>query len=179
MKVCTGCRAAKPLDEFYRRAKSADGRDTRCKTCMDARWSSYYAENSAQMIARKIERHKERYAEDSAYHRRNHLRAKFRMTLEEYEAKLASQGGCCAICAATTPGGKWGPSGRLHVDHDHDCCPGTKTCGACIRDLLCNGCNNGTGIVDKPDLLRKRADYVEYWRAIRLGRLQEPCPPRT
>jgi hypothetical protein len=56
---------------------------------------------------------------------------------------LAAQGGGCAICGATEPGGR----GTFHVDHDHGCCAGTnrKTCGSCVRGLLCNGCNIGLG----------------------------------
>jgi hypothetical protein len=33
----------------------------------------------------------------------------------------------------------------LAVDHDHNCCPSKKTCGKCIRGLLCMDCNRGLG----------------------------------
>lgn len=39
----------------------------------------------------------------------------------------------CGICGAATM--KNGNS--LHVDHDHACCPGERSCGACIRGVLC------------------------------------------
>lgn len=57
------------------------------------------------------------------------------MTLEEYNAKLEAQGGVCALCKSPP---KVMP---LHVDHDHSCCPGKKTCGNCIRGLVCWNCN--------------------------------------
>jgi hypothetical protein len=59
----------------------------------------------------------------------------------------------CGICS--------GP-GPLQVDHDHACCPGKYSCGACVRGFLCNNCNNGLGrFKDDTARLRAAADYVE------------------
>jgi hypothetical protein len=43
---------------------------------------------------------------------------------------------------------------RICVDHDHACCPKqvkatAKTCGKCIRGLLCFRCNTSLGYVEK------------------------------
>lgn len=69
-----------------------------------------------------------------AHYRLNYL---YKISLEEYDFMLEQQDGHCALCL-TTPeeNGK-----RLAVDHDHECCPGTKSCGSCIRGLLCDICN--------------------------------------
>ena len=53
-----------------------------------------------------------------------------------------AQNGGCAICGGAP---KDGPS--LHVDHDHACCPGRKkSCGLCLRGLLCEDCNRVLGM---------------------------------
>jgi hypothetical protein len=68
---------------------------------------------------------------------------------------LVRQGGGCAICRRDN--GKR----LLAVDHDHACCPGERTCGKCVRGLLCDGCNHGLGkFRDDPELLRRAAEYA-------------------
>lgn len=74
---------------------------------------------------------------------RGRLWAKYRLSLEAYEAMLRAQGGCCAICRVESPSDI--RTGRFHVDHDHACCPGTKSCGKCVRGLLCHACNTALG----------------------------------
>lgn len=60
----------------------------------------------------------------------------YRIRLDEFELMLAAQGGVCAICGASEPGAvNW------HVDHDHACCSGRRTCGKCVRGVLCHSCN--------------------------------------
>ena len=58
---------------------------------------------------------------------------------ESYSKILAAQNGGCAICHRL-PGKR-----RLSVDHDHSCCSGAKSCGGCVRGLLCNPCNLQVG----------------------------------
>lgn len=70
--------------------------------------------------------------------RRSHLKTMYGITPERYEAILSTQGGVCAVCTQPEPGGH----GRWHVDHDHGCCPGKRSCGECVRGLLCRVCNS-------------------------------------
>ncbi|MCW2900996.1 MAG: hypothetical protein JWO67_3261 [Streptosporangiaceae bacterium] len=82
-----------------------------------------------------------------------------RLPQADYEAWLAEQGGGCAVCGTTDPGGASGD--RFHVDHDHDCCPGHKSCPSCRRGLLCAKCNVGLGSFrDDPDRLMAAAAYL-------------------
>jgi hypothetical protein len=85
------------------------------------------------------------------------LKSIFNMTIEQYEEMLRLQGGKCAICREVDSGGK-----RLAVDHDRACCPGRKSCGSCIRGLLCNKCNQGIGYFDDdPDRILAAIRYLE------------------
>lgn len=77
------------------------------------------------------------------------------MTLERYEEMLAEQGGGCAICRR--PPGRT----RLHVDHDHRCCPGKKSCGECVRGLLCWYCNRSLAVLENDsEIYRRMRDYA-------------------
>jgi len=49
-----------------------------------------------------------------------------------------------------------------HIHHDHECCPGETSCGACIIDYVCGTCNTGAGMLgDDPQTLRRMADLIE------------------
>jgi hypothetical protein len=45
VKTCNACKAAKPLDEFHKSAKSPDGRQYRCKECSNAASRQYSKDN--------------------------------------------------------------------------------------------------------------------------------------
>jgi Recombination endonuclease VII len=77
------------------------------------------------------------------------------ITEDEFNAMLAAQGHACAMCRRPFEEGQ-----RICADHDHNCCPAqpkekAKTCGKCIRGLLCFRCNTALGYVE---LYRGRAD---------------------
>lgn len=85
----------------------------------------------------------------------------FGLTVQAYDAMLLAQGRRCAICRCPEPGGR----GRWHVDHDHACCSGKRTCGRCVRGLLCYKCNAAIGYLhDDPTLLRAALTYLEHSR---------------
>lgn len=58
----------------------------------------------------------------------------------------------CSIC---------GGDDRIHVDHDHACCSGEKSCGDCVRGALCSSCNLGLGAFkDDPGSLMAAIEYL-------------------
>lgn len=75
---------------------------------------------------------------------------RYGVTLEQYER--ASEVGC-EICGRTDL--------KLHVDHDHGCCPGGYTCGKCVRGFLCGSCNRAIGLLNEdPNLMLAAAAYA-------------------
>lgn len=82
-------------------------------------------------------------------------RRKFGITLEEYDAQFARQGGLCAICGEpeSVVDRRTGEVRRLAVDHGHD--------DGRLRGLLCHHCNTGLGnFKDNPWLLVKAVGYL-------------------
>jgi hypothetical protein len=47
-----------------------------------------------------------------------------------------SQDRACAGCHTPMP------DAALEIDHDHACCPGERSCGRCVRGLVCRSCNS-------------------------------------
>lgn len=87
------------------------------------------------------------------------------ITPEQYDTIKAVQGGRCAICQKAT-----GESKRLAVDHDHTCCPGSTSCGRCVRGLLCGPCNDLLGHAhDDPAFFYRAIDYLRSWPSLQAG----------
>ncbi len=153
MKRCPSCCEVKPLEDFYRLARSKDGHQGYCKVCANQKrrdWGKANPEREGQWARAEAARRSPRQRKDKG------LRAKFRMTADDYDLMLAAQGGGCAACG-TPPG-----TTALHVDHDHACCPSSRrTCGGCVRGLLCFTCNAALGNVnDSKERLMKLIEYL-------------------
>lgn len=70
------------------------------------------------------------------------------ITEDQFNELLEVQGRACAMCL------KPFEDERPQVDHDHSCCPmgkkrPTRTCGKCIRGLLCFRCNTALGYYER------------------------------
>ena len=85
-------------------------------------------------------------------HRESALK-RYGLTVSEFEALWAEQGGHCAACNAAMTRRTHRPD-SVHVDHDH-------STGA-VRGLTCGMCNIGIGcFYDDPERLRRAAAYLE------------------
>jgi hypothetical protein len=126
MKRCPDCGESKPEDEFPRNKNYKDGRHPYCKPCHNARG-------------------KETYTRLYGGTRHYHLKRRYGISADDFDALVEQQHGVCAICGKEDP---------EHVDHDH-------LTGA-VRGILCFNCNGGLGqFRDSTDSLRRAAIYLE------------------
>lgn len=133
----------------------------KCQVCNLARRREYTTSEKDRVYGARWR------AKNPDYARRKYLRDNYNITPADFERMLADQEGRCLICLVTlTDERTIGASPtKACVDHDHSCCAGSKSCGRCIRGLLCNLCNVGIGSMrDRPDLLIRAARYLEHSR---------------
>lgn len=134
-KCCGSCGTWKILTEFQR---TAIGGFAHCLTCTAAKGRARYAE----MVAgdpTALAAHKRRC-------RGNHLKLKYDMTIDDYEAMYSAQGERCAICGL--------PGENLVVDHAHNT--------GKVRALLCQQCNFAVGAVrENAEIAKNVAGYIE------------------
>lgn len=173
MKKCTKCGKSKPLSEFHRHKETPDGYQFWCKDCrsisrrktkpldVDKKRGTRECRMCGKM---KVFRE---YMSTSKYNhsycidcrRARGLQAnleRYGLTPEQYLDMEEAQGSVCAICKQPETKKK-----RLAIDHDHSCCSGLKSCGKCVRGLLCTTCNNGLGsFKDSAELLLAAKAYL-------------------
>lgn len=173
---CKRCGESKPLDEFY--IDKRDGKPKQpCKGCWKV-WEersratdevgflerrrargNRYRQNHLEKARdkdRRIRENKRHAGILQAADRANNLKSKYRITLEQFNALYEAQDGLCACCGEPPRDDE-----ILHVDHDHNCCPGKRSCGQCIRGLIHNSCNRAMGLLcDDPDRILHAARYL-------------------
>ncbi len=189
--ICKKCNIDKSEEEFaIYKNQGRMYKHKMCKSCMLIRAREYYQRNAkekrgyyweykeARLLYQKIHnqepgvkrRRKEYYRKYSQEHkvdpkrlRHNKLISQYHITLKEYNNILVMQNGACAICnKAETSRSKSGTIKSLSVDHDHNCCCGEKTCGRCIRGLICDKCNQLLSRAnDSIEILQSAITYLE------------------
>ena len=132
----------------------------RCRACSHKASVKY--DDLAHLDARERQRAFRKTPQGQAHVRSMNLK-RFGLTLEEYEVMLAAQGGVCAACGGAETSASGGVAvNSLSVDHDHSCCEGQRSCGKCVRGLLCNRCNRALGMLgDSTERLEALLSYME------------------
>ena len=137
-RKCNKCGEVKDLETgFYKTGRkndtNPDNRHYTCKECTKKRVSKNYHADPLKQKERD-------------------LMKKYGITLAQYNEMLELQGGKCALCPATEPGGKHNNS-HWFVDHDH-------VTGK-VRELLCCNCNLVLGLIkDSPEHLGRMIAYI-------------------
>ena len=108
-KRCADCKKYKPVSEFPRNKNCKDGFHSYCKDCNNAR----------------SRESRERLHGSSRHY---HLKHRYGIGADDFDALVSAQGGVCAICGKEAP---------EHVDHSHD--------NGVVRGVLCFNCNGGLG----------------------------------
>lgn len=160
-KWCPSCKKDLPLHEFSPRG-NAEGHYSSCRPCVAKRNREARASMTPEQREAFMARRKDSDARNPLTRKRWNLRVWFNMTFEQYEDMYAEQGGVCAICRQPETAMRDGRVLDLAVDHDHACCPEKgRSCGKCIRALLCSNCNNAIGkMQDDPGRLMAAAAYL-------------------
>lgn len=182
MKRCRDCGETKEQESFNKDKSTKDGFRNQCRECQSLYYKGYHSRTSEVRAEKRktyyeenkdIERarnkdyydenqevlrgnRRQKYSENGESWRKKYLSSTYQLTLKSYDEMVAAQKGACAIC------GKMNPNGyNLFVDHDHSCCNSSKSCGECIRGLLCRRCNLGIGnFLDDVLLLKKAIEYL-------------------
>lgn len=156
-KRCSTCKETKTLDNFWKRSSESDGIDYRCKDCHRRMKAAVFQKNyhgNPEWRERHLERSRKKYATDPLYARKMSLKSQYGITLEDYDAKLAEQGGVCAVCGKAPSARR-----RLAVDHDH------KT--GEVRGLLCTQCNQALGLLkDSHRVVKSLLKYITSFSSV-------------
>ena len=183
LKQCTNCQEYKETSVFHKYAKAQDGLKPWCKACVKE--YDIKENDPKRKFPRKLNaegkihcRHCGDYFDEENMQQRskgkykglsycsdcfpllNHIRnvQNYGISVEEYHSMLEEQNYSCKICGLAESTYRK----RLSIDHDHSCCPGSKSCGKCVRGLLCHHCNAGLGnFKDNKELMLKAIDYLK------------------
>ncbi len=151
-KMCIDCKAAydKAYVELNKEKLRVSGQEyrNRSKERKKEYDKRFRVENKDKILGDKINRKLSGKSYEEA--RRSMLKAKYNISIEDYDNLVKLQDGKCKICKTTKYPGK----GKcLHVDHDHQTGE--------IRGLLCTKCNLGLGhFEDNIEYLTKAIEYL-------------------
>lgn len=138
------------------------GKVVSCPKCRQREWyeknkervknesRAYYERTAARRRAISRQNyHALSIAEKKRINRKNALRQKYGITLEQYERMLQEQKGMCFLCGQKPSGAR-----PLSVDHCHR----EKR----VRKLLCELCNRSLGVIERdPSWVDRALQYLK------------------
>lgn len=131
LKLCCTCKEVKTLEDFYKKRRTQ--RQSECKLCTKIRRVVWWKSDAGKTSSANSK-----------------LKARFGLSLDDYDKMLEDQQGQCLVCGATESY----LGHRLAIDHCH-------TTGK-IRGLLCKSCNVGLGnFRDSVELLTNAISYIK------------------
>jgi hypothetical protein len=150
-KFCSRCQRFAPKDKY---------RYGGCNECDAKRSRNYYYKNIDRVKQRDKQYREENKDRINAAQRqswsrspserlKSRLKSWYGISIDRYNEMLKAQNSVCAICHLTETRFVHGKVCRLSVDHNHSCCLGEKSCGKCVRGLLCNKCNTAVGLLNE------------------------------
>lgn len=145
MKLCSVCKQTKDLGAFYSRLDRFQQFQSECKECCRIRRAKWWKSESGKLSSRNSK-----------------LKARFGITLQQYNQLLENQNFKCLICTATES--VLGHS--LAVDHCH-------TTGK-IRGLLCKSCNIGIG--NLKDNIQNLQNAIKYLKNFNISNSENFAP---
>lgn len=136
-KICTKCKLILPANKFAFR-KDRNTLASACRLCRNMQKREYI--NSLSKT------------EKALLYRKEQLKKRYNISLEQFEQMLKKQHNKCAICKSNKV--NCSIAKNMHVDHCHST--------GKVRGLLCSTCNRGIGFLkDSPKLLKNAAKYLE------------------
>lgn len=149
-KRCTGCAVIQPVTAFN---TTHGGRPRpKCKSCQSDDYRDYVSRNRERVSRSK---------------REGKYVARFGLNLDELDDLHRSVGDSCESCGVHRDST---PNGVLVLDHDHSCCPTERTCGQCIRGVLCTACNVALGALhDDPLRVVALLGYIAERTGLEVG----------
>lgn len=156
MRTCGRCKQSLSLDQFRFKNKEKTLYQGYCIECNKAKNREHYLDNK-QAYKDKARAYEILHGGRQA--RSHHIDGA--VLIEMY----AKYNGMCWSCQERP---------ATAVDHNHQCCPGTTSCGKCVRGLLCHGCNAGIGLIgDTLDRLERATKYLTAFESSAI--MNMPC----
>jgi hypothetical protein len=155
-KTCYKCNKSKTIDSFSKEKRSKDGLHCWCINCLrkyNRNYTRQWRKNNPDKT-KEAELKRKRNPSYFSNNRKNNIKIRHSITLEQYEQMLVKQNGVCAICGNPEMVENQYRQISLSIDHNH------KT--GKIRGLLCIKCNTLLGRIEgNLDLIPKFFEYLK------------------